>query len=53
MMGWKILFPFRTTKVCSPNWDLSKYVQLCTKYKYLALMVQWQSYLILTQVVRV
>jgi hypothetical protein len=25
MMGWKILVPFRTTKVCSPNWVPDKY----------------------------
>jgi hypothetical protein len=25
MMGWKISVPFRTTKVCYPNWDLAKY----------------------------
>ncbi len=25
MMGWKILVPFITTKVFSPNWDLAKY----------------------------
>jgi hypothetical protein len=24
MMGWKILVPFRTTKFCSPNWNLDK-----------------------------
>jgi hypothetical protein len=24
-MGWKILVPLRTTKVCSPNWDLANY----------------------------
>ncbi len=25
MVGWKIWAPFRTTKVCSPNWDFAKY----------------------------
>jgi hypothetical protein len=24
MVGWKILAPLRTTKACSPNWDLAK-----------------------------
>jgi hypothetical protein len=37
-MGWKIVGPFRTTKDCTPNWNLPKYSFVQTKY--LAQMVQ-------------
>ncbi len=38
-MGWKILVPFRTTKVCSPNRDLQwarkVYAAAAEKVRYL------------------
>jgi hypothetical protein len=35
----KILVPFRTTKVCSSNWDLGKYSFLHIVY----IQLQWSS----------
>ncbi len=38
----KMLFPFRTTKVCSLTWNLAKY-SFVLNSGYLTAMVQWQS----------